>query len=317
MPHLQVQAWLVTSFFKRSIWFYHDVSRTPSLRWTLSDLFCYLISLPNLVGLSATPSFKHFLSSRYTQEAGSTPWRGAVTIAICVGWMTVAVYLVQPTLYLRDVLRGPEYFSPNMLWTAIVVFGGVRFVSRLCNEQLSVGVWRLFGYNIADDFKHPLWSPNVVEFWRRWNVLWREYLLQVFFYPVVLALGRRYGARSAWIYFVAALVTFVGSIFFDVFPKIAFYWIDLPSEGRDILYSFLIYHVVCGLLVGGGLFLEARARWKVKPSTEAPQPQWMRWLDYGACVALTYLVMSLLQTAHHLSADISWPEILKVVAYGL
>jgi hypothetical protein len=58
--------------------------------------------------------------------------------------------------------------------------------------HLAVGMLRVLGFDIPTGSDRPYESRNVLEFWRRWNTYYRDYLVTLGYYPVARLLRRRY-----------------------------------------------------------------------------------------------------------------------------
>jgi hypothetical protein len=249
-----------------------------------------MLGLPFLIGNGCTPSFVHYLESERDDARVRTS--GARVMAVCLLAPLGVALLRGLSLHLPHFLSvGPLVFVGHEIW--YLQF----FLRRYATEQLSVGALRLIGHDVRDDFApNVLVSQNFVDFWRRWNVLWREFLVSVLYYPIVLRLGRRYGPRRPWIFGVAALGTFLASTFFLVFPDVLFI---LGARGSGIVLELvvfrLIYHAAWGVLLGANLMLQASRRGR-------PTPPWLVPIK----VVLTFVVTSLaraLQPMAHSSLD--------------
>lgn len=68
----------------------------------------------------------------------------------------------------------------------------LRFFLKVAGDiHLAVGMLRVLGFDIAPGSERPYLSPNILEFWRRWNTYYRDYLLKLGYYPAAAALKRR------------------------------------------------------------------------------------------------------------------------------
>lgn len=257
----------------------------------------YLIGLPFMTN-SVSPSPRHFLDSRQETPEGleTTVIRGVKTCALCVGcllmlsglgWLQKVVPLGYPS---GDF--GPEAgqkllsCSRPELWWIVLTYYFLHYLRRMGGEQLSVGAWRLFGHDLRDNFISPMTAHDLLDYWRRWDVLWREFLMSAFYYPVLMRLGRRYGAGRAWIYPVAGWVTFMANFVFDYLPRGLFVVLTLPPQALDFLCTMLVYHGAWSVLAGGSLYLQARHR-----GPAVRHPAWRVALH----VALTYATVTFLR----------------------
>lgn len=264
------------------------VERVASL--PLLPLLNYLMGLPMLVGHSVTSSFADFLAGR---PAGDPPAEvrrhGARTAAVCVaclaGWLGLRVLHSYGALDV--VYRDPETVlgSPGTrLWTMALGWHLYYFLRRMGSEQLSVAAWRLLGQRMPDVFRNPLMAHSLVDYWRRWNAPWREFLMAWVYYPALLALGRRFGVRR-WVFFAATFSTFAAGAVFDVLPRALFATADNLDLYVDFCLSLVLYHLLWGTLVGLEVFLRSGR------IAEAPRrlPLWA----LPAAVALTFATASL------------------------
>lgn len=71
--------------------------------------------------------------------------------------------------------------------------------------DIALGTARLFGFNLVENFKQPLFARNVGDFWRRWHISLSSWVNDYIFNPIVF--NRRYWGN--WGIFYALLVSFL------------------------------------------------------------------------------------------------------------
>lgn len=286
--HNLMMGMLFVTIFKRATWAWYDVShhriRQP---WSVLHMGLFLLGFPGLLGLSACPSFADFVERCNTPD-DSAQESGIRAFVGCVGTLYAAVAIEMFVGFERLIQYAVDHWqtvSVTAIWISILAFRWWTYAFRLYSEQMSVALWRLLGYSIRDEYASPLLASSVADFWRRWHMLWREFLMLAFYYPTALTLGRRYGAQP-WGAAVAVLVTFTASALFDLFPWIAYQ----PATGTQMMAFIganLLYHAAYGALVALELYADARAGHRVAE-------RWPRW----AAVPLTYVAVSVLNMFH-------------------
>jgi D-alanyl-lipoteichoic acid acyltransferase DltB (MBOAT superfamily) len=70
---------------------------------------------------------------------------------------------------------------------------------------MAIGMSRLLGFDISQNFNYPFFSRNIAEFWRRWHITLTSWMTDYVFTPLAIAfrnLGR-------WGAVLATLITFI------------------------------------------------------------------------------------------------------------
>jgi hypothetical protein len=266
--------------FRRSAFAFHEARTGRLAGLDLVTFLNFQIGLPFLIGHSATPSLRHFMASAAVddEQMRRTTASGTFSVLVCIGCLLLWFGLrwIQMTTGVSLTYREEEVTLSKgapALWLMIFGWQYWYYLRRMATEQLSVGTYRLYGRDLKDDFAKPLLSRSILEYWRRWNALWREYLVSIVYYPVVLRLARRYGAKTPWIYAVAGFATFMYGTLFDFFPRLLFFVGDLDSGVWDFMLSLLLYHVCWACCLAVSLYLNsARGRGKMARLMDAP---WM------------------------------------------
>ena len=270
-----IKAAIFARLFKRNVIVFYEmwVGRVTSV--TLLEYYHYMLGLPFMFNC-CTPSFHHFRTSLATAQPALSEAvrRGAKTIVVTtlvalapylMIWLRMKLKMELSVRGFEDMLDAETY----ELWCMILGFQLLYFCRRYSQEQLSVGVWRSLGYNLRDDFTSPLTASSVIEYWRRWNLLWREMLLSMIYYPVVLALARRRGQREPWMIALAAWLTFSLNFIFDFVPRGLYVLFTFPAQMLDFMLSMALYHVTWGTVLAVSLYREARRGTSAPPSTGA------------------------------------------------
>jgi len=72
-----------------------------------------------------------------------------------------------------------------------------------------IGVSSLFGYEIPENFKSPLISRNLQEFWNRWHMTFIQWLRNYVYFPSLNALSRAGIRNTLLISIICILITFL------------------------------------------------------------------------------------------------------------
>ncbi len=70
--------------------------------------------------------------------------------------------------------------DPALAWLGVLCFAGQIYFDFSGYSDMAIGIAKMFGFNLRENFEHPYESRSVVEFWRRWHIsltTWfRDYL---------------------------------------------------------------------------------------------------------------------------------------------
>ena len=178
----------------RIVWVLHELHQTDFPRVPLLDLLLYLLFAPFFIVIPymfVIPRFGRFregLDQPRPEVARSGLRALAVGIAIEVA-VHFACRLYAPDQAFQQALR-----QHHWLW--IWPLGLLRYpiyavLSTIGGAGILLGLVRILGIDVAPAFVRPLGATSVTEWWRRWNVHFRDLLVNVCFYPVMLRLRRR------------------------------------------------------------------------------------------------------------------------------
>lgn len=256
---------LFWSTFKRSIFCYWEVWTGTVKNFSFPSLVLYMMGLPFLGPDGAEPSFRHFMdcASDSGPEFLASLRSGIITSFYCTACYFLWLYLPYQALQWGVT---PFTARPSDLLIAIAVWFLCFYFRRVASEQGSVGLCRLFGYRMRDNFAPTvLLSKNPADFWRGWNALWREFLVSAFYYPTVLWLGRRFHKQSPWMIAVGGLVTFAGAALFDIFPVVFVHFFSLTPLLMFAILRGIVSQLIWGVVVSTNLYFAARNPRRKRP----------------------------------------------------
>ena len=82
--------------------------------------------------------------------------------------------------YADPVFAEPALYATSTLWLAMIAFAGQIFGDFAGYSLMAIGIARIFGFELPENFRMPYISRSITEFWRRWHMslsFWlRDYL---------------------------------------------------------------------------------------------------------------------------------------------
>ncbi len=92
--------------------------------------------------------------------------------------VVIASYLSEHIV--RDVFLSPEFYSSWTILAAVYAYSIQIFCDFSGYSDMAIGIGRLMGYRLPENFRSPYLAFNLQDFWRRWHItlsLWlRDYL---------------------------------------------------------------------------------------------------------------------------------------------
>lgn len=233
--------------------------------------------------------------------------RGILQLALGVAYLTARQALIRHGLL-------PEYetlvrYSGDL--DALGALAGCHllllrlFLDLAGHIHLAIGMMRVLGFDIPAGSDKPYLSRNILDFWRRWNTYYRDYLLTLAYYPIAMKLKRRpylavaLGGAGA---FLLSGVAHAAQIFLR-HPETLTARRFLEAQAWAVLY---------GALIVVWMILEARkARSRMRaPGREVPAG-WVTRIWIACCIAFTIssvsvILLLLVPGLHHLPLSTSY-----------
>jgi len=159
-----------------------------------------------------------------------------------------------------QMLEGDTYHCP---YGGAVIASGILFycIQLYCDFSggidITRGVARMFGIDMAENFRRPIFAMSLTEYWRRWHITLGAWMRDYVFYP--RSLSKAFGRLSRWArthirgtggkIFATSLATFIVYLIIGI-------W-----HGAN--FRYIAFGLWNGVLITASLLLERTfLRWK-------------------------------------------------------
>ena len=153
--------------------------------------------------------------------------------------------------------------TENCPYGGAVIASGILFycIQLYCDFSggidITRGVARMFGIDMAENFRRPIFAMSLTEYWRRWHITLGAWMRDYVFYP--LSLSKAFGRLSRWArthirgtggkIFATSLATFIVYLIIGI-------W-----HGAN--FRYIAFGLWNGVLITASLLLERTfLRWK-------------------------------------------------------
>jgi D-alanyl-lipoteichoic acid acyltransferase DltB (MBOAT superfamily)/acyl carrier protein len=267
----------------RLFYFHHEMKLRGFKRVRFSSYFLYMACAPYFIILPymvAIPRYRDFAKCLDRAEPRAAS-RGILLLiaGISYGCLWYLITLkFDPRGSFIEYVRAAEWGSVVSL---ALLYAPYTFLNVVGDALILIGLINLLGFKLHPPFKRPLAATSVLEWWRRWNTHFRDFLVDIFYYPLLV----RWRTRNRYLTIVTGcfLVFVVGSTFFHWAAK---YYFRYPTHDR-FMWGITAENLFMFVFVAVGLCLEQR---RVTRRIPRPQPSRVRRVFL---VARTWAVLAL------------------------
>ena len=156
---------------------------------------------------------------------------------------------------LAEMVKGKVATPLWTAWASIYCELFWQVLHHAARGHTTIGVLRLFGFNVFRNTYKPLLAQSVVEFWNRFYYYFKELLVTFFFLPTFTRLGSRLRRWPALRLFVAVFAAaFVGNMYYHLLQRTS---LLVEGDVFEALYSLRSRLFYC-LLLALGIFVSMR-----------------------------------------------------------
>ena len=179
-------------------------------------------------------TYTELFSAASGPALAATRWAGVRTIYIAL----LASFCVAAAEQLTSVIPPDDHRGPALLAISYMQYVGA-YSEIVIRFNLVIGILRLFGIPVRNNFAYWLLARTPNEHWQRWNMLFREWILTFVFFPVM---------RSRRWLFAAVMAALLTSGLLHTVPPWIMRRLSAPQLTAHLLYWVLngvaIYAVI-------------------------------------------------------------------------
>ena len=294
-----VNLFIVNLFFIKLFYYFYEVVTldNPLESYTFSNFVLYFFFFPFLFLVHVPISYTAFITSLSSKLDKAVLWRG-IKLTLFGTFLFGLNYWIN-IAYFSDITLFGYIIQNYTLMNSLELFGWLtaNFVLFFCwiagSVHITIGILNICGFDLYPGFNYVFLSQNLLEFWRRWHIYFREFLVSTIFYPVSFYFVRR-GKKYSGV-FIAGLLTFVGATFFHLLPMLA-----SESITRDHIIGVFVCDNCIGVVVALMLVYE-RAKFEhrgvngfsKKIATKLGSGAIKRvWQVSGICITLSLIIIT-------------------------
>lgn len=83
-----------------------------------------------------------------------------------------------------QVFAAPGSFNSLSMWIAVYVFSFQIYCDFSGYSDIAIGIARIMGYRLPENFDRPFFSTSIGEFWRRWHISFSSWLRDYVYIPL-------------------------------------------------------------------------------------------------------------------------------------
>lgn len=228
-------------------------------------------------GVTIPQGYAYLRNNFLSRDKNAIVWSGvrllgvALFYLVCWDWFRnvvsgalesagIPVFRCNTKFLVRHFVRGGEVGTASVLLTTLLDLG--RFLLFFGSVMhFKVGVWRLFGYDVASYYNRPWLATNLVSLWGRYAFHYREFLVRVFYYPSFFRFFRR--RPQLRVFTASIMAAAVGNFIWHISERSFFREISLD----ELLYvvGTWPYFVLLGLGIAGYQVFRMRFRARRRP----------------------------------------------------
>ena len=103
-------------------------------------------------------------------------------------------------VHLTDaIFDAPGAYTSVELMLALYAYTLQIYADFSGYTDIAIGIGRMLGFELPENFDRPYQSLDIAEYWRRWHMTLAGWLRNYVFFPVIMRLGARGGYFAVWL----------------------------------------------------------------------------------------------------------------------
>jgi D-alanyl-lipoteichoic acid acyltransferase DltB (MBOAT superfamily) len=142
-------------------------------------------------------------------------------------------------VFVDDFFKNYNYYSGSTLLVGAVFYAVEIYADFSGYSNMAIGIAKLFGFNLMQNFAYPYFARDISEFWKRWHISLTSWLRDYVFLPISVAISRRIKSERV-MYFKSNMAIYI------IASAITWFLTGLWHGAR---YTFIIWGMIHGLFL--------------------------------------------------------------------
>lgn len=100
------------------------------------------------------------------------------------GFIKKVLFADTLAVYVDPIFADPGSYSSLTCWLGVIAYSGQIYYDFSGYSEMAIGVGRMFGFHLPENFRNPYISQNITEFWRRWHMTLSRWLRDYLYIPL-------------------------------------------------------------------------------------------------------------------------------------
>jgi hypothetical protein len=295
---------VASMFMFRMIIYFYELKHVKA-RETLVDTLSYFFLLPNYCFLHfPVVDYRTMQRGYFAADVHALQRRGLQMM------FRGTVHLLLYRLVYHELSISPSKVHDLASLSGYLVCNYLLYLQVSGQFHIACGMLHLFGFQLPDTHHHYLLATGFTDYWRRINIYWKDFMVRLFFNPVVFRL-KRWPQPAALT--VATISVFLATWFLHAYQS---YWLR-GSWGFSVPDA--LFWGVLGALVLVNVQLDARRGNAAArgPGRGASRPTLPELAVRSVKVAATFTTIAMLWSLWSSPSLSAWLELVSRGFHGL
>ena len=169
-----------------------DVYRGDTeVQYSLIDFGAYVSMFPQLI---AGPIVRYADVARQLKDRRHTLEKASLGVRRFIVGLAKKVLIANQLGQLTEIFRQSNSPSVLFVWMYAVAFALQIYFDFSGYSDMAIGLGKIFGFDLLENFDYPFVSRSISEFWRRWHMSLGGWFRDYVYFP----LGGNRVSRSRW-----------------------------------------------------------------------------------------------------------------------
>jgi alginate O-acetyltransferase complex protein AlgI len=149
----------------------------------LPNLLLFILFFPHLVSGPIVRG-RHFLLQIHRPKAWNWARLNLGLQLIAIGLFKKLALADRLALFVDPVFAHPAAYRTSTIWLGVLSYSMQIYCDFSGYTDIALGSAHLLGYKLPQNFAQPYFSPDISQFWRRWNMTLSAWLRDYLYIPL-------------------------------------------------------------------------------------------------------------------------------------